>query len=150
MGLHLPGLCFLSCLNSVFEFLWRVLYLKPNRSLIQLLSVSAGALNNSWKVRVQNICIHLAACQYKNHPLPSKKDHAEIRAGKQTWQYKAAHSTKNPVLIFRKIMCWGEKLSLIFTFTWLFLICSVLWNALLCFSTGQPLVSGTSLFQAEH
>lgn len=100
--MHLPGLCSLSCLNSIFEFLWRVLYVKPNRSLIQLLSVSAGALNNSWKVRVQNICIHLAGCQYENHPLPSKKNHAQIRAGKQTWQYKAVHSTKNPVLILKE------------------------------------------------
>lgn len=48
---------------------------------------------------------------------------------------------KNSVLIFRKIMCWGEKLSLIFSFTWLFIICSVLWNALLC----SPLASPCSL-----
>lgn len=98
----------------------------------------------------KHICIHLAGCQYENHPLPSKKDHAEIRAGKQTWQDKAAHSTKNPALLFRKIMCWGEKLSPIFSFTWLFIICSVLWNALLCLSTGEPLVSGPSLFRAEQ
>lgn len=52
--LYLPGLCFLSWLNSVFEFLWRILYVMPNRSLIQFFSVSAGVLNNSWKVRVQN------------------------------------------------------------------------------------------------
>lgn len=100
--MYLPVLCFCSCLNSVFEFLWRILYVKPNRSPIQLFSVSAGALNNSWKVRVQNICIHLAGCQYENHPLPSKKDHVEIRAGKQTWHYKAAHSTKKSCADFQE------------------------------------------------
>lgn len=43
----------------------------------------------------KHICIHLAGCQFENHPLPSKKAHAEIRAAKQTWQHKeAAHSTK--------------------------------------------------------
>lgn len=41
-----------------------------------------------------HICIHLAGCQYENHPLSSKKDHAEIRAGKQTWQCKAAQHKK--------------------------------------------------------
>lgn len=80
-------------------------------------------------------------CVYGNS-LSSKKGHIEIRVGKLTWEYKTAHSTKNPALIFRKSICCREKLFLIFSFTWLFIvcgalpICSVLGKALLCSSTG--------------